>query len=468
MKRYFKKFSIFFLLALALCMLAAAVRPDDFDKYEIVSTKERTVAGVDAKGLMVYAQNDEKTTAYDLATDSTAFSLGENYDKVAPFFSDGTAVITGKEGYASAIVSRDGTILAQLPEGYIYSKEFGCGFICLIDKNAFENVYTIIDRSGKIIVKDFYATACELKNGDIIIRNAGGGYSRIKADGTVKQIQYLQSATIEDAVSLNSGVYVDTEGCIYSSEDKPLYKNSSFDRISPINEEYALGVKINENSIKQYIIDIKAKKETELKDNGLFDGYIFSKGNVCDGKAFVGNGEKSVLVNLKTGNVLSDAVADYSDFYKDIATIKTIGENGKYRFMKCDGTLLEGEYDFASNFEYGYSVTAQKASHLAVVSIVNENGKKMHLESLFSTDIHSKSDEAAYNTSGFERCKLYEVSVQKLPGGNIYVENRLGSSYIFAYRGDGNPAVKAVAAITALVAAAIIILNIGYTLKRVV
>ncbi len=466
MKKTFRFPAMFCVMVLLASVLTGAVKPDSFDKYEIVSTPERSVAGIDAGGLMVYGKHEGIITAYDLVTDTPAFDLGENQDRVAPFNSDGTAVITGKEGYAATIVSRNGTMLAQIPEGYSYGREFECGYICIIDKNATENVYTLIDRKGKILAEHFYEPAAELKNGDVIISNAGGGHSLIKTDGTVEKMPYLQNVRIEDAVSLNTGVYVSTDGNVYSYSNELLYKNVGFDRISPIDEHYALGVKNAESNPERYIIDIKNKKETKIQDNGLFEGYIYSKGNVCDDKAFVGNSEKSVLVNLKNGKVISAVVSDYSDFCEGIATVRTESEKKPYAFMNCDGEFVGEAYDFASSFEKGYSVIAEKVRHLVVVSIMNEKGKKVHMESVFARDFYSDDGKPVYMTEGFKSCRFDEITVEKKSGGNFLINNPEGNSYIFVYKGDGNAVVKAIAGIGALVAVAWVVYTVGGRHKR--
>ena len=461
-----KAFKSVLLCILIILTMTGAVQPDVFEKYEIVSTPERSVAGIDAKGLMVYGKYDNVITAYDLLTDSAAFELGANQDKVAPFNGDGTAVITGKTGYAATIVAKDGTILAQLPEGYIYSAEYGCGFICLIDKNATENVYTLIDRKGNIIAEHFFEPACELKNGDIIIRNTGGGYSLVKTDGSVTEIPYMVNVQIEDAVSLYTGVYVSTDGNVYSYNNKLIYTNKGFERISPVNEKYALGVKNIDNTPERYIIDIKNGKETKLADNGLFGGYIYTKGNVCNDRAFVGNSEKSVLVNLKNGKVISSPVTDYSGFCAEMATVKTAEEGKCYTFMNCDGELVGGSYHFASSFEKGYSVIAEKVSHLVMVSIINEKGKKIHMESVFTPDFYTDERKPVHITRGFDGCTFDEVSVEKMSNGNFCVDNRQGNSYVYVYLGEGNPVTKALAAICALAAMAAVALSVGRNVKR--
>ncbi len=465
MRSIFGKWVVLCTALMTTIIMTAAVKPDDFNKYEIVSTTERSVAGIDAKGLIVYGKNNDKVTAYDLLTDSPVFDLVASQDKVAPFNSDGTAVVTGKEGYASAVVSKNGTILAQLPEGYVYAGEYRCGFICIIDKNATENVYTLIDRKGNIIAEHFYEPACELKNGDIIIRNTGGGHSLVKTDGSVTEMPYMLNIQIEDAVSLNTGVYVSTDGNVYSYNNKLIYKNRGFDHISPIDENYALGIKHIENGSKRYIIDIKDKKETELLDQGLFDGYIYTRGNVCNDRVFVGNSVKSVLVNLKNGKILSSPVTDYSDFYGDIATVKTGDEKKPYRFMNCEGEFVGSSYDFASSFENGYSVVAEKASHLVIVSIMNEKGKKVHMESVFSPDVYSADKQPDYVTEGFSKCRFDEITVEKTVNGDFCIYNRNGNSYVYVNKGGGNPVSKALAVICALCAMVAVILSIDRSMK---
>ena len=463
MKTFREILALVCVITISVYMPVLALNPDAFEKYELVSTEDRSIAGVDVNGLVAYGKNHNSITAYDIITDTPLFEFGENQEKIAPFYIDETAVIIGKTGYACGIVSKEGTLLAQLPEAYVYNREYGCGFIQLVDKNAQENVYTITDRRGNILVEHFFEPECELENKNIIVADGNGGYLMIKPDGSVIEFPCKETMRIENAVSICTGVYVGTDGNLYSQNHKKIYENLKYYKISPIDEAYAIGVKKNEKNSEKYIINIKDKKDTIIEYSDIFNDHIYSEGHVCDNKAFVGNFGNSMLINLKNGKVISPKVESYSCFYHHISTVKLSGKERGYSFLKCDGTFLTGEYVYASDFKGGYAVTVEKTTEGYAVYLVDVYGKKCELYRITNA-------EKVENADG--RCVKFSVGkdsekiiVGKASGGNVYISNNAGKSYVYVFK-NTTPIFKAWAAVTAVIAMAIIAISVGYAINR--
>ena len=463
MKKTGKIFAVLFIFLVFSVAVTAANPVDDFEKYEYISTPERTIVGIDATGLVIYGKDLQGVvTAYDARTGSELFALGENQNKVASFFSDGTAVITGKEGYTGSIISKDGTILAQLPEGYAYSSEFANGLICLIDKSVAENVYSIIDRRGNIIVSNFYAPECELESGEIIITNAGGGYSIINSEGEIKPFECRKTVSIEDAVSRTSGIYVGIDGHLYTHEGELIFKNFDYGQLSPIYRKYALAVKNGEEENEHYVIDIKEDKIISLEENEIFNGYIYSGGNSCMGRAFVGNSEQSVLVDLKSGKVISSPVTEYTKFYYNKCAVALPGEEKSYRFLTYEGDFVGESYIFGTDFSGGYALAVEERENDTAVYAFYSNEEKYEIYNFGKV----KSAETSLQKAVFTTEDGQEILLQKTKSGNILIENSLGSHYLYVLKDKGNITVKTVIILTAIMAAMLIAVALLYTAIR--
>lgn len=468
MKKYMK---IITAMCFALLCLAQGAGAESFttafNKYELISTSERVVAGVDPEALIAYCINEGAVGAYDITEDIKLFDFDENWGRVAPFYEDGTAVVIDREGMVLGFVSQKGKIVADIRGEYAYSNEYSNGFVCLIDKAAEENVYTIVNRKGEVIADNFFEPECELKDGSIIIANAGGGFSRIMKNGKVENIPINKTIKVEDAVSIYSDIYVGTDGSLYNLSGKLLLENKDYGELSPLTGSRAVAVKTDGTTVRHFVVDIKNKKTTEIKDNGFLTEYVYTTGDMCDGNFFVGNMEKSVLVNAESGEVLSEVVTGYSKFYEKLATVKMEDEKGEaYRFMKSDGTLMEGKYAYATDFSSGYALTVEKSENETLISLVYPNGDKQELYSCDAFDEIKITDKKAVLSVFSENGGYNEISVQKTPGGNLYIGGTAGNNYVYAVAGGGSVTTKTVLTVIALLALCVVVLALVNTAHR--
>lgn len=402
-----------------------------FNKYEIINTPERIVAGTDASGLIAYVYEDAGVAAYDITEDKKLFVLLGFDLKLAPWYEGTSAVVINSDNEAEGIVSRKGEYIARFPVGYSYAGEFKNGFICLINKNVTENVYNLFDRKGKLIIGDFFAPECELDDGSVIISNMGGGFSKISKKGKVSEFKCAKNVLIEDAVSVHNGVYVSTDGNIYNAHNKLIYENTGGGVISPIDENYAL-VAMGEDQ-GRYIINIKEDKKVKISDYNVFDSFVYSGGEVSEGAAFVGNSEKSVLVSMKTGAVISPEVKWYSPFYDGTCAVEFM--DGSYGYLNSKGEIISEMFDYASGFENGYAVAINKTSDKTEVFVILRNGEKKEIYSLNPyKELEIFKNKAAFTVvdeKGIEN----EVTLQKTNEGNLYVGGNMTPGYIFELTG---------------------------------
>ena len=75
-----------------------------FNKYEIINTPERIVAGTDASGLIAYVYEDAGVAAYDITEDKKLFVLLGFDLKLAPWYEGSSAVVINSDNEAEGIV----------------------------------------------------------------------------------------------------------------------------------------------------------------------------------------------------------------------------------------------------------------------------------------------------------------------------------------------------------------------------
>ena len=446
-----------------LCVSASVVG-EKFTKYEIISTAERKVVGVDTQGLVIYCENNGKLKAYDVLTNELLFELEHSPDEISRFV-DGRAFAPDKENGVGVILSKSGEKVAEIPGNYVYSKEFKNGLICFINRELTENVYTIIDRKGKIIVGEFYVPECELENGNIVIANAGGGFSLVEKDGTVRELKLKKNVRIEDAISLADGTYAGSDGNVYSANNKCLFEGKDYDKVSPINKNYILAVKKQENGYEKYIIDIKDKKETIIKDGGYLNNYIYSGGYVSDGRVIVGDDNRYALVDLKTGELLEKNLLGHTGFSDGVCTV--IVDDGAmpvYRFMKSDGEFFEGEYLFATGFEQGFAVAVEPET--GEVVIVEKDGAKTVIENIELKNFDSFENINDGNEYVFEKIEFNGKTVEKTDAGNICINKGNGIISIFIRKPEEKTAGRALVGVGAVISLAFVAVVGGYAYKR--
>ncbi len=419
-----------------------------FNKYEIINTPERIVAGVDASQMLVYVRDEMGIGVYDITEDKKLFDV-DSSKKLGPW-KDNSAVLIDKDGNVEGIISKKGKLIAEFSGSYAYAGEFENGLICLIDKTLTENVYSLTDRKGNFIVQGFFAPECELFDGSIIISNMGGGFSKISKKGKITPFNCAKNVLIEDAVSKQNGVYVSTDGNIYDAQNKLLYKNNLQFQLAPINEEYALCT----NMEKKYILELKSGTLVEINDNGIFESYVYSGGEVSGECAFVGNSEKSVLVNLKSGELVSPQLLSYSPFYNGASSVKFT--DGSFGFIDNNGRVISEKFDYVSNFKYGYAVAIKKSESEAKVFVITKNGNQREIYSTKAYySINFDTSKTVFSVKG-ENGIINDVAVQKTTDGNLYVGSNLNGGYLFQLRSEG-ASTKIVTGVLILLAGAYIV-----------
>ena len=461
MKNFLRFILLLTILFSALSFCVSAVNLEsDYTKYELISTPERIVVGVDADSLIAYCRSGAVISAYDIFSDEKLFDFEQTWSKVAPFYKDDNAVVIDNAGFVCGFVSKKGKLSGTPEKQFLYSSEFSNGFVCVIDALATENVYSLINRKGEIVAENFFNPEGELKDGSIIIANAGGGYSRVLKNGKILPFECNKNINIYDAVTRYSDVYTGLDGNLYTLDNKLVFENGEFSKISPVSRKWAVGIKEEDSENKTYLINIKNKTKIPLEENTLVSDYACSGGDVSNDKFFVGNMEKSVLTDGQSGKILSGEVVGFTKFYKEISTV-IFEENGEniYRFMKNDGTVLDGKYIYATDFAKGFSVAVAQVDGATRIYSVYPDGKQTELFSFEKTNnVITNDKKAVFETPS------NEITLLKTSEGNVYIGSLTSSSYIYVSSKGGSG--KTIAAVMGALAFIGILIALGDTAKR--
>ncbi|MDP4119266.1 MAG: hypothetical protein Q8873_08815 [Bacillota bacterium] len=441
---------------------------NDFQKHEILSTQNRAVVGTDAGSLIAYCLSDGKISAYDIVEDKKIFDFNEEWNHVGPFYSDGTAIVTDSKGNAVGFVNKKGKITAEISGNYAYCQEYSNGMVCFINKDLQENVYTIMSRKGEIIAENFFEPECELSDQSIIIANEGGGYSRILSDGRVRKIFCNKRIEIEDAVTLYGKTYLDMDGGVHNLNGKLLYKNDAFTSIAPINSKWAVGIKKTETGYEEYVVNIKKNEIKQIETNNVITGYAYTNGDVYEDRAFVGNVDSRVLVDLKTGKILSKPVLKVCAFTNGVCTVEADnGGDRKYRFMKSDGTFMgEEKYDFATDLGEGYALALKKEKEKTIVYAVSSSGEKTVLYVCEPYNNLTIDGQKAEINVPRKNGKDNSINIAKTAGGNLYVGENGGMGDIYVRNKEVNIISRVLSSGAAGVAVLIIVLAAVVTVRR--
>ncbi len=419
----------FLFFAETLC--AAEEITGEFNKYEVISTPTSPVAGIDVDALVSYKLSGGKIKAFNIENGKKLFEFEPGWKQAAPFCGGKDAIITGGEGSVIGFVNKSGKLAAEIHGDYLYHLEYSNGMVCLIDKTVNENVYSVFDRSGKEIAGHFFAPECELSDGSIVIANAGGGHSLILKDGTVSPLECRKNIIINDGVSLCGGVYENINGSVYSFDGKLVFENAGkYSDIAPVNRKFAVASKEGEEEL--CIVNFKDGKEIPIKGSGFLRDCFFTNGDVCDGGFFIGNTEKSVLVNSETGEIISAPVSTYTRFYSGISAV-TDGNDAKiYRLMKSDGSYIGDDYEYATDFKDGFSLTVKTEGGVSVINAVYPKGNAIALYSCGKYKALNIKDDRAELEFHDEllsitalKTKKSAVYIGEMPGsGNVYTKQK--------------------------------------------
>ena len=434
----------------------------EFNKYEVISTPTSPVAWIDVDGLVSYRLNGGKIKAFNIENGKKLFEFEPDWKQAAPFFNGKNAAITGGEGSVRGFVNKSGKLTGELGGDYLYHLEYSNGMVCLIDKTVNENVYSIFDRSGKEIAGHFFAPECELSDGNIVIANAGGGYSLILKDGTLLPLECRKNIIINDGVSLCGGVYENVNGSVYSFDGKLLFENSGkYSDIAPVNKKFAVAAK--EGEAELVIVNFKDGTEIPIKGSGFLRDCFFSNGDVCDGNFFVGNTEKSVLIDSESGKIISAPVSTYTRFYSDISAVTDENDRGIYRLMKSDGSFVGDEYEYATDFKDGFSLTIKTEGGISAINAVYPNGNAAALYSCGKyKELNIKDDRAVL---GFHD-ELLSITALKTKKSAVYIGEMPGSGNIYIKQKTKGIFKTVSSSLLSLGAAAVIIVAVFDALRR--
>ena len=412
-------------------LYAAEEITGEFNKYEVISTPTSPVAGIDVDALVSYRLNGGRIKAFNIENGKKLFEFETGWKQAAPFFGGKDAVITGGEGSVLGFVNKSGKLTAEIRGDYLYHLEYSNGMVCLIDRAVNENVYSVFDRSGKEIAGHFFAPECELSDGSIVIANAGGGYSLILKDGTVQPLECRKNIIINDGVSLCGGVYENINGSVYSFDGKLVFENAGkYSDIAPVNKKFAVAAKNGAEEL--VIVNFKDGKEIPIKGSGFLRDCFFTNGDVCGGKFFIGNTEKSVLTDSETGEIISAPVSTYTRFYSGVSAVTDENDNKIYRLMKNDGSFIRDDYEYATDFKDGFSLTIKTEGGVSTISAVYPNGNAAALYSCGKYKaLNVKVDRAVLEfhddmlSITALKTKKSAVYIGEMPGsGNIYTKQK--------------------------------------------
>ena len=449
-----KKAIPFFMVMILIFQMGVSAKKtvDIFEKYEVVSLPEKAVVGVDAENLIAYCNTQGEIGAYAVDRDEKLFDFEDDWGAVSPFFQDETAVVSDKEGMAIAIINKKGKKICRLPSGYIYSREFSNGLICLIDSTLQENVYTLFNRKGKPVIEHFFEVKAELPGGDILVMNAGGGYLLVSKDGKAVQLPCIIRISYKDGISPDGKTYVGQGGKVYTIKGKEIFSDEDLHFLAPLTDKKVIGVEKNGDTTEIFIIDIKSKEKTVLNIPGIKGDFAYASSNISGDSVFITTISGTYLVNIKDGSVLSEKIENCGNFYEGINRVQTT-RDGKtyYRLMNNKGEYLKGEFVFATDMNNGYAVISESNEEAAAIYLMFANGNKELIYQGKSYELvkslHNKAVFVSENIGDKEEKTLV---AQKTQNGNIYVNDSLGRGEIYKFKDESAQIKHIVLGISAL------------------
>jgi len=238
-------------------------------------------------------------------------------------------------------------------------------------------------------------------------------------------------------------------------------KNEDNIKISPVDKNFILAIRNNGTESNKYIIDIKNKKETIINDNGYLGDYIYTKGYVFDGKVIIGDDKKNVLLDVKTGEITVENILDYTKPVDGVCTVVINEVQPVYKFLKSDGTFIEGDWLFASSFENGIAVAVENKT--GNIFVVDTKGKKTKIGILNGLKdagtLHINNEK--FNCFSHEG-KIVEITSD----GSIYVNNGEGTITVYMMKSEENLAKSAFVGMVTLISLGFVALIFGYIHKR--